>query len=364
MVLRVVAGAIVVAAVVALVIWLNLPRSVPLFVQGIGQARNPVDFDFQFVGMPPGVSRIPVELYYFPQTPISGITLHYWSIIAPPRIDTIQRTLEVEVAGGRARWQAPLALAGLSNYRLRSVWFDAQGSPYRLTMAETPDRSKAPRNLDIPSIAVSDGAYRFDGALALWRRLGDDENAYAYAPRVDDIDAPLFWDGLRSVSARVDLAPYPIASFVVPQEWEGAGWHNQGYQRSRSHATVTDKALELDAGVSVPLPFARECASPPQFAIVAANATPPWSHIYGLWRPLARTTWEAFARQSPPPPDLSVRFGPAAGGAPSLDRVEFFDVLGRAAGTFRLFAACPNPHYGSVGVTWIDITVKAPLTHR
>jgi hypothetical protein len=342
--------------------WLNLPRGFGLMAQGLGQERHPAEFDVAFVGMRPGIAELPVQLFYMPITPILGITAHYWSIIAPLRIDAVTHTLQVPVQGGRMRFAAPLGLAGPSNFRLRTVLIGEPGAPYALDAGVVSDSSidpsVPPASLDIPLIAVTGGEYRFDGALALWRRTQNREaNPYGFSPR-DDSPAPpqLIWDGLRAVTARVDLTPYAIASFEVPSDWAGDGWKNEGYQLSRPHATLTNKVLNLPHGVSVPLPFARECASSPQFTVVAGDRIPQWSRIDGLWRPMPRRVWEELLR-SPSAPGVDVRFAALTSGRPSLDRVESFTVLARTRGKYRLFAACPNPHYDSVGVTWIDIVV-------
>jgi len=263
---------------------------------------------------------------------------------------------------GRVRWTAPLGLAGFSNFRLQSVNVGEAGAPYalRATNASDPsiDPSTAPRSLDIPLIGVGGGEYRYDGAIALWRRTGNDgANPYVYSPRADSVPAQLIWDGLRVLHARIDLAPYPLGTFVVPVDWEGEGWKNEGFQLARPHATLTGKALSVAPGVSVPLPFARECASPPQFAVVAGNHIPEWSRIDGVWRPISRSVWEELARGAQTP-ELDARFVPRATSSASLDRVEFFNVLARAGGTYRLFAACQNSHYGSLGVTWIDVIAR------
>lgn len=358
--LIVIATVALVAVLAVCAWWLNVPRSVGLMAQGFGQQRQPVEFDIEFVGLGANVAEVPVYLFYVPATPIFGITAHYWSIIAPLRIDTISRTLRVPVHAGRVRWTAPLGLAGLSNFRLQSVSIGDAGAPYALSATVASDASlpaTAPRDLDIPLIAISSGEYRFNGALALWNRTENrEENPYDSPRNGNAVGAQVLWDGLRVVTARVDLTPYPMGSFVLPADWAGDGWKNEGYQLSRPHATLTDKVLTLSRGVSVPLPFARECSSPPQFTVVAGERVPQWSRIDGLWRPISRTAWEALlggTRAS----GLDVHFVPRVAGRPSLDRVESFTVLARTNGKYRLFAACPNPHYDSVGVTWIDVSV-------
>ncbi len=355
--LRVAAVVLIAIGLFVLCFWLNVPRSIPLMVQGAGLQRQPAEFDIEWTGLGREVSHVPLELYYFPLTPVYGITSHYVSIISPLQIDTIHRTIDVPVRDGRARFSAPLGLLGLSNYRLQGLQLGADEAPYRLKAAAPQDPSQAPKDLDIPSIVVRDGEYRFDGALALWRLAASgDANPYVYSSRVGDVDAPILWDGLRTLRARIDLAPYPVSSFVAGAGWDGAGWKNLGYELTRPHATLTDTKLTLERNLSVPLPFSRECESPPQFTVVSDARTPGWSRIAGLWRPVSRNDWEALLRAGRTA-DLTVRFVPAASGRASLERREFFDVLGRTSGTYRLFAACPNPRYDSVAVTWIDIAV-------
>jgi hypothetical protein len=354
---RILGAALLAVAVVAGCVWLNLPGSARLALAGIGLEAHPVVFDFEFTGLGANVATVPVQLFYFPRTPILGITAHYWSALAPLRIDTITRTLAVAVRAGRARWTAPLGLTGLSNYRLRILQVGDGDAPYRLEASETPDVSSAPRNLDLPAISVSDGDYRFDGPAGLWRRPGDAANPYVYSPRYGDLSAPVIWDGLRALHVRVDLAPYPIATFVVPADWEGEGWKNQGFQLSRPSATLTDRTLETTRDVSIPLPFARECSARPQFVVVSGARIPPWSRIAGLWRPLPLRAWAELLRQ-PPAAGIGVHFRDHAPGAATLDHVAFFDVTPRAKGTFRIFAACPSSHYASTAVTWLDIGVR------
>jgi hypothetical protein len=232
-----VAAALLVVAASSVCLWLNVPKSLQLLAQGVGQQRHPVEFDFEFIGIDPGISRVPVQLFYLPQTPIFGLTKHYSSIIAPLSIDTITRSLDVDVRAGRVRFTAPLGLAGLSNYRLQSVDVGEADAPYALTSSielgdpSKADRAKAPRSLDLPLIGVSDGQVHFDGAIALWRRSAseahDDANPYAYSPLAQG-PAQLIWVGLRGLTARIDLAPYPVGTFAVPAGWEGGGWKNEG----------------------------------------------------------------------------------------------------------------------------------------
>jgi len=361
-----VAAALLVVAASSVCLWLNVPKSLQLLAQGVGQQRHPVEFDFEFIGIDPGISRVPVQLFYLPQTPIFGLTKHYSSIIAPLSIDTITRSLDVDVRAGRVRFTAPLGLAGLSNYRLQSVDVGEADAPYALTSSidlgdpSKVDRAKAPRSLDLPLIGVSDGQVHFDGAIALWRRIAseahDDANPYAYSPLAQG-PAQLIWDGLRGLTARIDLAPYPVGTFVVPTGWEGDGWKNEGYRLTRPHATLTDTSLELSLGVTVPLPFAHDCEVAPQVVVVSARRVPQWSAIDGLWRPVPRAVWESLVRQAPAP-GLTVRFVPRASRRGALQRMQSFAVLARASGRYRVLAACANSHYASRAVTWIDVSAR------
>ena len=363
--LRIVAIVAGLLAIVALCIWLNVPGSLVLLVQTLGPQRQPVDFDIELAGLSPRISKLRVESFYFPKTPIFGITEHYWSIIAPLHIDTITRTLDVAVHNGHVHWFAPLGLAGLSNYRLQSVRVGEQEAPYSVEFSSREDRSSDPRGLDIPLIAVTGGDYRFDGALALWQRPGDADNPYVYSPAVGEISREVIWDGLRTLHARIDLAPYPLATFVVPADWNGAGWKNEAYRATRPGAVLTSQALDVVTGASIPLPFQRECAAP-QFAVVSGGRVPKWSRIYGLWRPVPRPVWESLKRQ-PQAPGLTVRSTLPVSAHAADNRVtanafdthvELLGVFARSSGVYRLFAACPNAHYASLAVTWLDVTAR------
>jgi hypothetical protein len=359
-VVRLAVALIAVAAIAALCLWLNVSRSVPLMLQGAALQRQPAHFDIEFVGLDPGVAHVAVELFYFPVTPVFGLTSHYTNIIAPNRIDSIDRTFDVPVRSRHVRFSAPLGLFGIDNYRLRSAVVGDEESAYRLQMAAPEDPSHAPKDVDIPAIAVRDGDYRFDGALALFRLTASgDANPYAYAVNVTGVEAPILWEGLRTLRARVDLAPYALTSFDAHSWAGGAGWKQLGYQLTHAHATLTDTTLTIARDVTVPVPFARECQAPPQFTLVSHEHVPRWSRIDGLWRPVARGDWDAFRRGSGAPAEVSVHFSPAASGRPSLEREEFLEIDCRTAGNYRLFAACPNPHYDSVAVTWLDVVVNA-----
>jgi hypothetical protein len=41
----------------------------------------------------------------------------------------------------------------------------------------------------------------------------------------------------------------------------------------------------------------------------------------------------------------------------NIDDVAPLEIAFNVAGSYRLFAACRNPHYASVAVTWIDAVV-------
>ncbi|MEO6989957.1 MAG: hypothetical protein ABI346_05950, partial [Candidatus Baltobacteraceae bacterium] len=229
--LRFGAFAILLVAILGIGAWLNLPGSLLLTARALGEQRHPVDFDFAFSGLGPHPLRVPVQLFYFPKTPILGISEHYWSIIAPLRVDTVTRSFEVDVREGHVRWSAPLGLAGLSNFRLQSLSVGEPGAAYALRASAVRDAARAPRSLELPAIVVNGGQYRYDGALALWRRPGNEQtDPYVYSPRVDDVTRQLIWDGLRALHARIDLAAYPVATFIVPSGWHGEGWKNEGFQ--------------------------------------------------------------------------------------------------------------------------------------
>jgi hypothetical protein len=361
--------AAVVVVAVGLCVWVGAPASLFLMAQGIGYQRQPADFDFEFAGLAPNVSQVRVDLSYYPRTPIWGISKHWSTVISPPSIDQVHRSLEVPVNAGRVHFTAPLGLAGLSNFRLIGVQLGSDGDdlPYAVAASVAGDVSSsqptAPSNLEVPLIAVSDGQIRYDGPRALWRRVdtGNGANPYSYNPRVVVSSLPIVWDGLRGLRARVDLAPYPLATFVVPDGWEAGGWKNDGGNSGgsliRADARLTTQALVLSPGVTISLPFARECTEPPQIAVVSAAQLPAWSQIDGTWRPIPRSVWAALLGTTRAP-DLSVEFIPGAAGAGSLDRMESFAVRARANGAYRLFAACPNPHYDSLAVTWVDVIAR------
>jgi hypothetical protein len=358
-VLRFAGIALLIILLLAVCFWLNVPRSVPLFVQGIALERYPIEFDFEFVGLDPHLTSVPVNYVYMPLTPIYGITKHWTTIISPAQVDTILRTQVVPVEGGHLRWSAPRGLTGLSNYRLYSFGVGDQGAPYELVGTSPQDGTKPPRALNIPKIAVSGGVYDFDGPIVLWRGQGEptDENPYGYATRDLQQPAQILWDGLRSVRARVQLTPYALSTFVVPTLWAGDGWTNQAYQISRPHATKTDQLLKLARGVSVPVPYMRECTDAPQFAVVTGRDVPAWAKLYGLWRPIPRAEWDAF-RRGANAPGITMHFNPAARGEPSLDRVETLSLSVAKPGHYRLFGACPNGNYDSVAVAWLEIEVS------
>jgi hypothetical protein len=349
--------------ILALCVWLNVPYSLVLLAQAIGSQRQPVTFDVEYTGLRPEVRSLRVVLYYFPKTPIYGVTQHYWSIIAPPHIDNIVRSVDVPVHGGRAAWSAPYALLGLSNYRLQIVTAGEQSSPYAFEFGTAVDQAAGPRGLDIPLIAVTEGDYRFDGALALWRRPNDDDvNPYVYSPAVDEVTREIIWGGLRSMRMHFDLAPYALSTFVVPADWNGDGWKNEAYRLTRHGATLTDKGLDVDAGETLALPFARQCKAAPQVTVVGAGHIPHWSRLSGLWRPVPRAAWELVTK-APSAPGLQLTFVPGARGAPDIHVPERFTLTARKAAGYRILAACPNPHYQSVAVTWLDVSVHPAGKH-
>ena len=90
---------------------------------------------------------------------------------------------------------------------------------------------------------------------------------------------------------------------------------------------------------------------------MSATRLPGWSQIDGTWRPVSRSEWAALGR-SAGSPDLEVRFLPGSGAGKALDRTEYFLVRSRSMGAHRLFAACPNQHYDSLAVAWIDVIVR------
>ena len=344
-------------ALLALCVWLNIPYSLVLLVQTLGPQRQPVSFNVQYAGLNPDVRSLRVTLYYMPKTPIYGVTEHYWSIIAPLHIDNIERSLDVPVRDGRASWSAPYGLAGLSNYRLQIVTAGEQTQPYFFEFGTAVDQTAGPRDLDIPLINAAEGNYRFDGAMALWRRPNDsDLNPYVYSPAIDEVTREVVWSGLRSMNLQLDLAPYRLSTFVVPADWNGDGWKNEGYRSIRPRATLTDKGLDADAGERIPLPFARDCTEAPQVAVVDTGHIPAWSRIQGLWRPVPRDAWQR-VRGGAQDHGIALRFVAGAKGAPNIHVPERFELTALKAGGYRVLAACPNPHYASVAVTWLDVSV-------
>jgi hypothetical protein len=346
-----------VLAVIAVGIWLNFPTAFVLLVQALGEQRHPVDFDIQFVGAP--ASRTAqIELWYVPRTPIFGITEHYWSIIAPLHVDNITWHKSVQPKDGHVRFTAPLGLVGLSGYRLQSIGIrpsgDADAAP-DLELGPTDDDAEPVSQL-VPPAHVDDGTYTFDGAFTLWGMTGVAREAAGvyYSPRATDRTREVIWPGLRALRARVDFAAYPLPTFQAPVVWTGFGWRKYGSNLFRTGATLTDRRLEARRGAHFAIPFSGECAAGASFAVVALANAPAWSNIDGLWRPVARQTWDKLARASGQR-SLTVRLTRVPR---SLDDVAPLELVADAAGSYRLFAVCPNPHYASVAATLIDVVVR------
>lgn len=358
-------GVIAVACLAALglAVWLNLPRSLAMCVQAIGQQRHPVAFDVQFVGVAIR-SPVEVEIRYVPQTPIFGITEHYWSIIAPLHIDNITRVERMEPQDGHVRFAAPMGLVGLSGYRLQSIGLHLAGADAdnetRVELGQTNNPRVEPLSMGVPDAVVNDGTYTFDGPLALWGMTGaqDDTTGVVFSPRAFNPTRQVIWDGLRALVARIDLTHYPLPAFQTPVGWEGLGWKSAGINLSRPGATLTERRLEMRRDAIVRVPFTRDCNATPRFVSMRTASAPAWSNIEGLWRPVEVGSWvnldtepgvsaprTRFVGRSKPPPD-------------GVEAVEIRpDMRLLSSGTFRVFAMCPEPHYGSVAVTWLDVVV-------
>jgi hypothetical protein len=354
-------GVIVVLCLAALgvAVWLNLPSSLTMLVQAIGQQRHPIDFDLQLVGV--GTVRpVQVELRYVPQTPILGITEHYWSLIAPLHIDNITQIERVQSEGGRVRFAAPLGLVGLSGYRLQGLSVhvptpDGDGTS-DVEFGQTYPAETEPAQSDVPAAHLDRGSYEFDGPLRLWGLTGypGADTGLAYSPRATDHTRAVIWPGLRAVRAAIDFAPYPIAVFAAPVGWQGFGWHGSGVNLARSGATLSDQRLDTRRGARFAIPFSGDCGARPQVAVTASGGAPAWSHIDGRWRPVDVDTWDRVLRSS-----MVHAFDLRIAGLPrSLDDVAPVEIAATRAGSYRLFTACRNPHYRSVAVTWIDVNVR------
>lgn len=344
-------------ALLGLAVWLNLPSSLTLLVQSIGQQRHPVAFDLQFAAAPSG-RPAQIELRYVPRTPILGITAHYWSIIAPLHIDNITRTQSVQPQGGHVRFVAPLGLLGLSGYRLQSIgvrpFGDADSAP-DIEVGPT-EGDAEPMRQQTPLARIDDGAYTFDGALALWglSGVGREAAGFTYSPRATDPTRQVIWPGLRAVHARIDFESYPVTALAAPAGWEGYGWHRDGINLSRAGAKLSDRRLETKRGARFALPFSGNCTAAPRLAVVTLAGAPAWSRIDGLWRPVALDTWDRLVRSS-----MQRALDPRTGLPPrSLDDVVPLEIAAIAPGSYRLFATCGNPHYRSVAVTWLDVVVR------
>jgi hypothetical protein len=343
--------------IIALGIWLNFPTAFVLLAQAVGEQRNPVAFDLQFVDAP--ASRpAQVEVWYEPRTPIFGITEHYWSIIAPLHVDNITWHESVLPKDGHVRFTAQLGLVGLSGYRLQSIGvrpFGDADEAIHLELGST-EGDAEPTRQPIPLARVDNGTYTFDGALTLWRLTGAGEETagFAYSPRASDPTRQIIWPGLRAVRARIDLATYPVTALAAPVAWEGYGWHRDGINLSRAGATLSDRRLETKRAARFAIPFSGDCAARPRFAVVTLANVPAWSRIEGLWRPVASETWERLMRSSTRGAlDTHIARSPR-----SLDDVAPLEINAIAQGSYRLFATCGNPHYRSVAVTWLDAVVR------
>ena len=347
-----------VVCVLVLAFWLNLPGSAIMFFEGLGQARHPVAFTFRLANLPGPASSATVNLTYTPKTPILGITEHWWSIIAPASQDVVRRELSPDIEGGALHFEAPLALVGLSNYRLASVVISLPGGsePLQLEMGPTNDEDP-PLTMTFPLTRIANGTYTFDGPYALWKLTGGgspSENGVEYSPRASVTTRQVLWPDLRSLDATVDFARYPVPTFQAPVAWQGQGWTRDGINLSQPGAYLSDQALKMHNGKMLTIPFARDCTNAPQFVVVAKRAQPAWSAVQSLWAPIATATWDAFAR-TPQQPGISATFVPAKH-LPS-DGVEAIEIRAQKAGTYRLFAACPSQGH-SVAVTWLDVEVQ------
>jgi hypothetical protein len=356
--------ALVIAAAVAVCWWLRFPGSLFVLARTLGDARRPVTFDYTFVG-PPAPVNAEVNATYIATTPIFGISQHWVNIIAPMTVDTINKKLDATVAPGRLTFQVPLGIPGLSGFRLRyvSVLYGRTSPDVATDLSASPtDSGDAPTRMTIPEARSTDGTFDYDGPLALWAMTGstNDATGFVYAPRVVMTTREVLWDGLRSVRARVDLTHYPMPAFQPPVGWTATGWGLSGvtYTHAPTHATLTDQGLVIARDARVPMPFSRDCTTMPEFAAVAPHDVPawsPWPQPNGLWRAVPVADWRALVARARNAP-LTTKFVPSA--RPPADGIEAVDLDGRTVGKYRLFAACPSPHYGSVAVVWIDVEVR------
>jgi hypothetical protein len=190
----------------------------------------------------------------------------------------------------------------------------------------------------------------------LWRLSGSGWQAsgYAYSPRAANVSRRVIWDDMHTVRARIDTTHYPVPAFVAPAAWQGNGWRPDGSNLARTGATLTSAQLDMRRGAVVPVPFSRDCTTAPQFQSFRASTAPRWSDIDGLWRPIPTGFWKGL-KAWPGRSMLQTRFVPAA--KPPQDGVEFVEVRAPSTGTFRLLGACPNAHFGSVAVAWLNVVV-------
>jgi len=347
----------VVVLVASAAAWLNLPPAAILFARGFAQSRHPVIFDVELANVSPALANVDVTLLYMPKTPIYGISEHYTNMLSPLTLDRVVRHLNVTVTQGRLHFQAPLALVGLSNFRLDFVTLQRTNSsdaPELFGLTDT-GNGDAPITSAIPSAHVADGTYFFDGPLALWRMTGDSDDAggRAYSPLGSNPSRQVIWDGLRAVHARVNFAPYPIPTFQVPVEWARYGWRRYGNVLFQRNAKLSDTRLSMTHGAALVIPFTRDCARTPEFALVRKPQTAPWADDVALWAPISLGAWQKAVRTHRAPRE-SIAFVPAGKRSEEPDAVRVGPLQ---RGEYRLCAACPNTAYDSVAVAWIDVAV-------
>ena len=315
-----------------------LPASLALLAQTLGDARHPVEFSYTFAGADAPLDA-DVEATYIARTPILGISRHYWSIIAPSSVDTRIVKPEVVRSATGMRFSLPLGIAGLSGFRLAYVALRRSGSALPDVSLQPTGDGAAPPQQTIPSASLSGGAYAFDGPFALWATSGGAafDDGYVYSTRAAMSARDVIWDGLRSVTARIDFTPYPLPAFEQPTVWTGK--------------------IARDTQASVP--YAPDCALPPALLAIRAADVPEWSQVQGLWRPIPLARWKAFAfAAAAHGAPLALRF--VRRSAPPTDptAASEVEVSGSQPGRFRLFAACPATHYDTVAVAWLDVEVR------
>ena len=328
-----VAGAVL---LVALCWWLRMPASLALLARTLGDARHPVAFSYTFTG-PEAPLDADVEATYIARTPILGISRHYWSIIAPPSVDTRIVKPEVVRSATGMRFSLPLGIAGLSGFRLAYVALRRSGGELPDVSLQPTGNGAAPPQQTIPFASLFGGAYAFDGPFALWATSGGAafDDGYAYSTRAVMSARDVIWDGLRSVTARIDFTPYPLPAFEPGTTWTG----------------------KIARGTQAFVPYAPDCALPPELFAIRAADVPEWSKVQGLWRPIPLARWKAFAAASHGAP-LALRFVRRIAPPTDPKAASEVEVRGSQPGRFRLFAACPAAHYDTVAVTWLDVEVR------